>query len=381
MNKIELCKSKIVVIGAGIVGMAIARAFAMAGQEVIVLEKENVPGQHQSSRNSEVIHAGIYYAPHSIKARLCVEGRQMLYRYAQERGIAHRNLGKLVVATHESQLTKLESIARQSHECGVKVEMLDRAQANAMEPELSCQAALWSPLTGIIDTHAYLLALQGDAEAHGAKVICRATVTSGERLGGQWRLWVDSPERFALDCDLVINCAGLFAPALAAKFLDYPSQRIPDAWFAKGNYFNCRARSPFSRLIYPLPDAVGLGIHLILDMAGQVRFGPDVELVETVEYSVKAERTEHFYESIRAYWPGLPALSLTPAYAGVRAKIGQHGAVQDFTIETEADHGLPGLINLFGIESPGMTSSLAIAQEVLGKSYIAPHSSFALAAS
>jgi L-2-hydroxyglutarate oxidase LhgO len=355
-----------VVIGAGVVGIAVARAFAMAGHEVLVLEQEGRIGQHQSSHNSEVIHSGIYYSPSSVKARLCLSGRTELYAFAAERGIPHRRVGKLVVATESEQVAKLRSMYAASLANGVEdVTLLDRSEAKAKEPALECMAALWSPSTGVIDSHAYLLALQAEAEQHGATFAFNARLRSGEVKPSGFRLRIDAPEPTDIDCRHFINCGGLFAPALMRTLAGYPAERIPHAWFARGNYFACQCRVPFDRLIYPVPDQIGLGIHLTLDVSGGAKFGPDVELVDKVSYAIDPSRAEHFYTSIRRYWPGLPDGVLVPAYAGVRAKIGPRDVVQDFLIETEADHHIPGLINLFGIESPGLTSSLAIGREVV----------------
>jgi L-2-hydroxyglutarate oxidase LhgO len=365
MSNPECYGAETVVVGAGVVGIAVARALAMAGHDVLVLEQERRIGLHQSSHNSEVIHAGIYYSPSSVKARLCLEGRNRIYSFAKERGIPHRRIGKLVVATEADQIAKLQSMHRASISCGVEdVVLLDRAEAIAREPELECVAALWSPSTGVIDSHAYMLALQGEAEQNGATFVFNARFRSGELKPGGFRLHVEAPEPVQLECRQLVNCAGLCSPALVRTLAGYPEARIPKAWFARGNYFECQSRVPFARLIYPVPDAIGLGIHLTLDVSGRAKFGPDVELVDEVSYSIDPGRAGQFYAPIRRYWPGLPDGALMPAYAGVRAKIGPRGAVQDFVIETESDHSVPGLINLFGIESPGLTSSLAIGREI-----------------
>ena len=353
-----------VVIGAGVVGLACARALALAGREVIVLEREDAIGTHTSSRNSEVIHAGIYYPPGSLKARLCVEGKLALYRYLGERGLPHRNCGKLIVAAEASQLAYLEKLKAQAAANGVHdLRMLSEKEAKTLEPALACVAALESPSTGIIDSHAYMLALQGDAENAGATVAFRSPVERGRVRDGGIELEAGDTRLLARS---VVNSAGLFAPQLAGSIAGFPKERMPPQRFCKGNYFSLSGRSPFTRLIYPVPEKAGLGVHLTIDLAGQARFGPDVEWIDRIDYAVDPKRGERFYRAIRTYWPGLKDGALQPAYSGIRPKIQENPEepARDFVIEGPRDHGVPGLVNLFGIESPGLTSSLAIAGRV-----------------
>jgi L-2-hydroxyglutarate oxidase LhgO len=355
-----------VVIGAGVVGLAVARALALAGREVVVLEAESAIGTVTSSRNSEVIHAGIYYAKGSLKARLCVRGKALLYAYCDAHGVPYRRCGKLIVATSSAQLPELDAIRSKAAGNGVHdLHALSRAEALAREPALDCVAALESPSTGIIDSHALMLALQGEAEAHGAMLALRSPVVGGEVTGDGIVLDVAGDEPMLLSARCVVNSAGLQAQAFARALQGFPPASVPPAHYAKGNYYALAARSPFSRLIYPIPEAHGLGVHLTLDLGGQARFGPDVEWVDHLDYSVDARRAEAFYGAIRAYWPGLPDGALAPAYAGIRPKLHAPGeAARDFLIQGPREHGVPGLVNLFGIESPGLTASLAIGEWV-----------------
>ncbi len=359
-----------VVIGAGVVGLAVARRLSLAGLEVVMLEAEGDIGTETSSRNSEVIHAGIYYPRESAMARMCVSGKQALYVYCSEHGIPHRRCGKLIVATAEEESKKLVSIKSHAEANGVlDLEMLSASQAQALEPALTCVGALLSPSTGIIDSHAFMLALRGDAENAGTAIAFHAPLLHAKTIEKGFVLDVGgkTPKTppMTIQCRLLINSAGLAAPAVARMIEGLPLNRIPTAYYAKGNYFSCNTRSPFSHLIYPVPEPGGLGIHLTLDMAGQARFGPDVEWVNTVDYAVDPSRAERFYPAIRRYWPSLPDGALVPGYSGIRPKIVPPAvAVQDFLIQGTADHGVKGLINLFGIELPGLTSSLAIADEV-----------------
>jgi L-2-hydroxyglutarate oxidase LhgO len=354
-----------VVVGAGVVGLAIARALAMAGREVVVLEAEGHIAAHQSSRNSEVVHAGIYYPPGSNKARLCIAGKEKLYAYCAEKGVGARAVGKLVVATSEGQVARLEAIRANAHACGMPhIDMIPAGDARRMEPALSCVAALWSPTSGIVDSHAYMLALIGDAEAHGALTVFHAPVERAVIETTGMRLFVGGAAPTEIRCRLLVNCGGVFAPKLARSIEGYPRERIPSEGFAKGNYFSLSGRAPFSRLIYPVPEPGGLGVHLTIDLGGQARFGPDVQWIDGVDYSVDPARGDKFYAEIRKYWPALPDGALSPSYAGIRAKIGPRDKTQDFLIETPAEHGVPGIVSLFGIESPGLTSSLAIAEYV-----------------
>ena len=355
-----------VVVGAGFIGIAVARELALQGRDVLVLEQETRHGQHQSSRNSEVIHAGFYYAPGSLKARICRDANLELYRFAELRGIPHRRIGKIVVATGEGEINKLEQLLGRAAACGVDgVELLNAREVGAMEPEVSCVAGLWSPSTGIIDTSAFLLSLRGEAEAKGVTFAMGCKVLRGEAIRDGWRLTAESGgERTVVECDLLVNSAGIEAVTLAGKLDGYPKDRIPSSYFARGNFFACEGRTPFAHLIYPVPGAVGLGVHVTLDLNGQGKFGPDVEIIDEISYQLKAERAESFYPAIRRFWPGLRQGSLTPAYCGIRAKIGKPGDPQDWVIETPSEHGVAGLVMLFGIESPGMTCALALGREV-----------------
>ena len=355
-----------VVIGAGVIGLAVARRLAQAGREVIVLEAAESIGTETSSRNSEVIHAGIYYRAGSLMAQMCVSGKQLLYAYCAEHGIPHRNCGKLIVATTPKETEKLQSIRAHAEANGVlDMQLLAGEAARALEPALNCDAALLSPSTGIIDSHAYMLALQGDAEAAGAAFAFHTPLLRAKASAGQIEIEAGGDAPMTLQCDLLVNAAGLGAPTVARNIEGMPIELIPCAYLAKGNYFSCSARAPFSRLIYPVPEPGGLGVHLTLDMAGQARFGPDVEWVEAIDYAVDPARAERFYPAIRKYWPTLPDGALMPSYSGIRPKIVPPAvATQDFLIQGPRTHGVSGLINLFGIESPGLTSSLAIADHV-----------------
>ena len=357
-----------IVIGAGVVGLAVARRLAREGREVVVVEAEDAIGTHTSSRNSEVIHAGIYYAPGSLKARLCVPGRQALYAYCDAHGVAHRRCGKLIVAASDEQRPALARLRAQALANGVDdLRELSAAQARAMEPELSCVAALLSPSTGIIDSHAYMLALQGDAEARGAVLALRSPVEAGRAGAGGIELEVGGEQRTRIDARWGVNSAGLHAQRGAASLAGFPAAQVPPCHYAKGNYYTLAGRAPFSRLIYPIPEAAGLGVHLTLDLAGQARFGPDVEWIDAIDYRVDPRRADAFYREIRRYWPRLPDGALAPGYSGIRPKLQAPGEpARDFLIQGPRDHGIAGLVNLFGIESPGLTASLAIADHVLG---------------
>jgi len=356
-----------VIVGAGVVGLAIARALALGGRETIVLESESTIGTGTSSRNSEVIHAGIYYPPGSLKAKLCVAGRRALYPFLAERGIAHRRCGKLIVATDPGQIQGLEKLHAQAQANGVgDLRMLAAREARALEPQLACVAALESPSTGIVDSHAFMLGLRGDAEAHGAAIAFRSPLLAGHIHNRAIELEVGGREPLRLLARAVVNSAGLFAQDVARSIEGFPAERIPPTYFCKGNYFSLSGRSPFSRLVYPAPEAAGLGVHLTLDLAGQARFGPDVEWIERIDYDVDPRRAEVFYGAIRSYWPGLEDGALQPAYSGIRPKLQARAQpARDFLIEGPADHGVAGLVNLFGIESPGLTASLAIGDAVL----------------
>jgi L-2-hydroxyglutarate oxidase LhgO len=355
-----------VVIGAGVVGLAVARALALAGREVIILEAAEGIGTETSSRNSEVIHAGIYYPKGSLMARTCVEGRRLLYAYCAEHGVPHRNCGKLIVATNAQESELLQSIKGRAEANGVEgMQLLSGNAATQLEPNLHCTAALLSPATGIVDSHSYMLALQGDAEDRGAMLALHSPVTAGRVAEGGVELEVGGAEPMHLRCRLVINAAGLHAPDLARKIAGLPSDKIPTAYYAKGNYFTLTGQSPFSRLIYPVPVPGGLGVHITVDLGGQAKFGPDVEWIAGIDYTVDPHRADKFYAAVRKYWPALKDGALQPGYAGIRPKIVPPGApAQDFTIQGPAEHGVPGLVNMFGIESPGLTASLALAEQV-----------------
>lgn len=350
-----------VVIGAGVVGLAVARALALAGREVMVLEAASAIGTGTSSRNSEVIHAGIYYAAGSLKARLCVQGKAMLYDYCAERGIGHRRCGKLLVATAPEQLAQLQDVIDKARRNGVNdLVLLSAAQARALEPQLVCEAAVYSPSTGIVDSHGLMLALQGDVENAGGIVVLNSPLARAEYA--QTAINLITMDGTQLQANMVVNAAGLQAPALAARFNGLDPRHVPRAWFAKGNYFTLAGRAPFSHLIYPLPQAAGLGVHLTLDLGGQAKFGPDVQWVDSPDdLVVDPARGDAFYAEVRKYWPALEDGALIPGYAGIRPKIhAPDAAACDFVIQGQADHGIPGLVNLFGIESPGLTSALAI---------------------
>ncbi|EME69178.1 dehydrogenase [Paramagnetospirillum caucaseum] len=352
-----------VVIGAGVVGLAVARALAQAGREVVVLEAEGAIGTGISSRNSEVIHAGMYYPAGSRKARLCVAGNRMLRDYAASRGVPHKVTGKLIVATSEAEAAQLDGILEKGRANGVEgLAPVSAAQAREMEPDLDCVAALLSPATGIIDTHGLMLSLLGEAEGRGAALALKSPVTGGRPTDSGMLLAVGGAEPATLLARRVVLAAGLAAPRLGAAL---GLANVPPAHLCKGNYFTLSGRTPFSRLIYPVPVAAGLGVHLTLDLGGRARFGPDVEWVTEEDYRVDARRGDSFYAAIRRYWPGLPDGALEPAYAGIRPKITAEGEpAADFLIHGPAETGLPGVAALYGIESPGLTSSLAIAKHV-----------------
>ena len=353
-----------VVIGAGAVGLACARALALAGKEVIILERNTDFGLETSARNSEVIHAGIYYPPGSLKAKMCVQGRQRLYAFCQSHGVEHSRCGKLIVATSERQLSELKNIRARALANGVDdLELLTASQAVALEPSLHAMGALLSPSTGIINGRAYMLALLGEAELHGASLALNSRVQSMQSTASGLQLSVlcDEVEETLL-ADLVVNAAGHQAIALANTCDAVAAEKIPRAYLAKGNYFSLAGRSPFSRLIYPVPEPGGLGVHLTLDLGMQARFGPDVEWVQTEDYSVNPQRAEVFYAAIRKYWPDLKDDALQPAYAGIRPKTVPQGSPDaDFQVQGPDEHGVAGLVNFYGIESPGLTSSLALA--------------------
>ncbi len=354
-----------VVVGAGVVGLALARALARRGREVLVLEAAAGIGSATSSRNSEVIHAGIYYPRDSLKARLCVAGRQALYHFCRDRGVPHKRLGKLIVAGHEDEFQGLERLRQSALGNGVDdLVFLPADEARALEPELACAGALLSPSTGIIDAHALMLALQAEAEAGGAVIALKSPLRGGQAGGQGFRLRVGLADGsdYALDCRLLVNSAGLQAQEVAAGLAGLPATSIPRRHLNRGCYFALRGASPFRHLIYPLPGSASLGVHLTIDLAGQARFGPDQEWIDSIDYEVDPARAEGFYAAIRGYYPALAEGALSPAYAGIRPKLQAPGeAAADFIIQGPAEHGLAGLVNLYGIESPGLTAALAIA--------------------
>ena len=368
-----------VVIGAGVIGLAVGRALARAGLETLVLEQADAIGTATSSRNSEVIHAGLYYPPGSLKARLCVAGRERLYAYCATHGIAHRRCGKLLVATSATQHAQLAAIDAQARANGVfDLQWLNAAQVHALEPALATTGALYSPSTGIIDSHGLMLALQGDLERAGGALALRSPVEAIVDGAPGPVVQVGGASPMALGARFVVNAAGLWAPDLAARSAALAARHVPTAHYAKGSYFALSVKAPFTRLIYPLPEAAGLGVHLTLDLAGQARFGPDVEWITPgspaqIDYHVDPARAEGFEAAIRRYWPGLPDGVLQPAYSGVRPKLhGPGHAADDFVLQGPAVHGVAGLMNLFGIESPGLTASLALADDVLSRFGLKP---------
>ncbi len=356
-----------VVVGAGVVGLAIARALAAHGRDVLVLEAERSIGTGTSSRNSEVVHAGIYYPAGSLKARLCVSGRRQLYDYCAARGVAHRKLGKFVVGTQPAHEAKLAGILAHARGNGVEnIDWIDPRAACDAEPALHCIAALHSQETGIVDSHALMLALQGDLENAGGMVAFDAPLARATRDGGDGFVVTTGGEApVTLGCDWIVNAAGLQAQQVAAAIEPLPPQHVPRRVLARGCYFALPGRAPFSRLIYPVPVDGGLGVHLTLDLGGQAKFGPDVEWIDAIDYTVDPHRADSFYAEIRQYWPACPNGVLQPAYAGIRPKLSGPGEpARDFVIDGPDQHGVNGLVNLFGIESPGLTACLAIGDEV-----------------
>lgn len=363
-----------VVVGAGVVGLACARALACHGIDTLIIERHASFGSETSSRNSEVIHAGLYYPTGSLKAELCVRGQALLYQFCRQYGVPHRRCGKLIVATSQVQEARLLAL----HDTGLangtgNLHLLGQHTAQALEPALQCTAALHSADTGIIDSHALMLALLGDAEAHGANLAVHSPLLAADLSSNGHILHIGGSEPLSVATDIIINAAGLRAPALAGHFAGLAAEHLPTAHFAKGNYYALAGKAPFSRLIYPLPEPGGLGVHLTLDLGGQARFGPDVEWLaehhdHAPDYQVCPQRADTFYAEVRRYWPQLPNDALSPAYAGIRPKIAGPGqAAADFVIQDERTHGISGLINLFGIESPGLTASLALAERVCAK--------------
>ena len=355
-----------VVIGAGVVGLAVARALALAGREVLLLEAESHPGTITSARNSGVIHAGLYYAPGSFKARFCVAGNRALYAYCKARGVDHHNTGKLIIANGDEEEKVLSHLLERAHRNDVEgVRMISSIEAHELEPEVHCTAALLCPTSGIVDQHPYMLALQGDMENAGGTLVCECRVEKLTRTANGFIVKTGGDSATEIEARFVVNSAGLDAVDMLARIEGYPAERIPKLHLARGNYFTVAERSPFRHLVYPVPHTAGLGIHATLDLGKRVRFGPDVEWIDKIDYSVNPARAPSFYEAIRHYWPRLADGALMPDFAGIRPKLhGPNEPQPDFRIESAADHGLPGLVNLLGIESPGLTSSLAIGDYV-----------------
>jgi L-2-hydroxyglutarate oxidase LhgO len=358
-----------IVIGAGVIGLAVAQELALRDLSVLVLESAPGIGTETSSRNSEVIHAGIYYKPGSLKARLCIEGRHTLYDYCTARGVPFRRCGKILTASNGEELASVEALATQGRCNGADdLEMITGSQARAMEPALKTIGAMWSPSTGIINSHAFMLALQGDAENAGALFAFRTPFVGAERAGGGFIVQCGGEEPVAVGCQSLVNAAGLHASTVARRINGLLESEVPETRYCKGSYFMFPRRVPFSRLIYPAPHAHGLGVHLVFDIAGQARFGPDTEWTDTLDYDVRQDRQHDFEEAVHHYWPDLPRGSLVAGYSGIRPKLTMPGEpAADFQIQSVDAHGISGLVNLFGIESPGLTSSLAVAREVASR--------------
>lgn len=358
-----------IVIGAGVIGLAIARNLAMAGHQVLVLEKAPRAGTETSSRNSEVIHAGLYYPTNSLKARFCTEGRQQLYAFCAEHGVASRRVAKLIVAATDSEAAALKKIQSQAIANGVNdLEWLNAAEVSTLEPEIRCSAALLSPSTGILDVHGFMLALQASAESFGATFAFQTNFKSAEKCGGLFEISMQGAggETCLLKCRMLVNCAGHGSHAVAAAVSGFSVDLLPPRFLAKGSYCNLSGKAPFNHLIYPIPVSGALGIHATLDTSGAVRFGPDIQWVDTLDYGLPAGLVEKFVGAIQSYWPAVVTRSLSPSYCGIRPKT--HGPTEsfaDFSIQFEDRHGFTGLVNLFGIESPGITSSFAIASHVV----------------
>lgn len=359
-------QADIVVIGAGVIGLAVARACALAGREVLVLEAESTIGSGISSRSSEVIHAGLYYDPGSLKARSCVRGKALLYDYCAAKGIPHRRLGKLIVATTPQQVAELEAIQDNANRCGVDdLELLGPHRLALIEPEVRAAGALWSPSTGIIDSHALMLALQADLEAAGGTVALNTRVARGALRTDGCELQLEGESQFRVLARSCINAAGLSAAPLARQIEGLQRLTVPKIHLVRGHYFSYGGRAPMRHLVYPLPEAGGLGIHATLDLAGQLRFGPDSEYVDTIDYRFDEARRDAFAASIRRWLPGLDAARLEPGYTGIRPRLSGPGeGFRDFLVSGPRDHGVPGIINLFGIESPGLTACLSLAEKV-----------------
>ena len=357
---------QVLVIGSGVIGLAVARAAAQNGHEVIVAEAANAVGTGVSSRNSEVIHGGMYYPTGSVRAKHCVAGRRLLYAFCASHGVPHKKVGKLIVATNDAETAKLEQIATQGTVNEVEgLTLLSAAEAQALEPALKCTAALLSPETGVVSAHDYMLALRGDIEDAGGAIAFNTPITGAVRIFRRWLVSFGGSEAGEIEFDAVVNCGGLSAQKIARTMPDYPAARVPKQVLAKGNYFTYVGKPAFARLIYPTPVTGGLGVHVTLDLAGRMRFGPDVEWIDTEHYPVDAKRADAFYDRIRTYWPTLKDGTLAPDYSGIRPKLtGPGEPAADFLIDSPSEHGLPGLVQMFGIESPGLTASLSLAEHV-----------------
>ena len=360
-----------VVVGAGVIGLAIAREMALQGRETILLERESAFGTVSSARNSEVIHAGIYYPKDSLKAKFCVEGNRLLYEYCRDHQVGTQRYGKLIVASDEKQMDDLHGIFYRAQQNQAReISLISAKEANSLEPDLRVAAAIWSQTTGIVDSHAFMLSLLGGFEDAGGMVAYLTPLASAKVIAGGFELEVGGADAMRLQTRYLINCAGMSAPTVAKKIEGLAENMIPRAYFAKGNYFSLVGKSPFKHLIYPVPEPGGLGVHLTLDMAGQAKFGPDVEWLdidaeEQINYAVDPKRGDRFYAAIRQYWPGLKDGTLQADYSGVRAKIvSKDQPAGDFRIDGPEEHGIEGLYNLFGFESPALTSSLAIAKHL-----------------
>lgn len=354
-----------IVIGAGVVGLAVARAMARKGREVIILEKADAFGTETSSRNSEVIHAGVFYVHGSLKERLCIEGRDKMYAFCDAYGVTYKRSTKLIYAADDGERDGLKALQKHAADSGVHLTWLSAADAKRLEPELHCAAALHSPLSGIVDSHALMLAFLGDAEAHGASIAYNSPVIGGRGTEGGVEIETGGPDAMHLTARTVINCAGLGAQGIGRAIQGVRPASVPPQHYAKGSYFYLSGKAPFSRLIYPLPGRASLGLHYTRDLSGQGRFGPDLEWVDAIDYRVQEKRERLFYGEIRRYWPGLPDGALRPGYSGIRPKIqgpGEHA--KDFLIQMPAETGVNGFVALYGIESPGLTSCLAIADWV-----------------
>jgi len=355
-----------VVVGAGVVGLAVARALALQGREVLIIESEEAFGTHTSSRNSEVIHAGIYYPRDSLKAKLCVQGKHLLYQYCEDRGIAHKRIGKLVVATDESEIDAVKQYISKASDNGVKdLKWLTADEVRDIEPDINSVGAVFSPSTGIIDSHNYMLSLLGDAENSGAMLACNTAFAAATITDDRFVVRTQGEDSFEISSDVLINSAGLKACHVAAHLSGFSTEHIPKPYYAKAHYYTLSGKNPFKHLIYPVAHTAFLGVHVTLDIGGQARFGPDLEWVENIDYAFDDSRIKLFYDAIKRYWPNVKLENLNPGYTGIRPKIsGPQDPAADFLIQSEAIHGVKGLVNLFGIESPGLTSSLAIAEMV-----------------